>query len=162
MPCWISPPYQLAWIQHGGALEKKKLTIWGLHSCWLAKPAGLPGLVENTFCNWIFILFTSSWLSTLVHLWVMISLYTWSWGTPLKVQFQLPSFVICPPHFSIISTCHFGTSCPIIRHLVFSHDYAPLRNNILLTTIKHIVCYWIGTSCSAMMVRGSLNQVLLN
>jgi hypothetical protein len=81
---------------------------------------------------------------------------------PLRVQCQLPSLVICPPHFSIASTCHFRTSCPIIRHLVFSHDFAPLRSNILLTTIKHIVCYWIGTSCSAMMVMGSLNQVLLN
>lgn len=92
-----------------------------------------------------------------IALWVMISLYTWSWGTPLRVQCQLPSFVICPPHFSITSTWHFRTSCPIIRHLVFSHDYAPVRSNILLTTIKHIVCYWIGTSCSAMMVMGSLN-----
>lgn len=50
---WISPTYQLAWIQHGGAMETKELTIWGLHSGWLAKPAELPGLVENPFCSWI-------------------------------------------------------------------------------------------------------------
>jgi hypothetical protein len=223
MSCWISPTYQLAWIQHGGAMETKELTIWGLHSGWLAKRAGLPGSVEKyhwwrihfaaefSSCSqalgwalwWshlqkyttsipvyhpyhlastfvfssISVAYSLYWILwalqdtndhkmgnlPLVHCLVSHNLFVYMvMGYTPRSAVSASIFCHLHPTLSIASTCHFRTSCPIIRHLIFSHDYAPLRSNILLTTIKHIVCYWIGISCSAIMVMGSLNQVLLN
>lgn len=52
-----------------------------------------------------------------IALWVMISLYTWSWGTPLRVQCQLPSFVICFTSYCIVYAPSLSTASHINRYL---------------------------------------------